>query len=313
MRIAIYIIALYTKISYFLKYFKAMRSAHFMLVLVILSLANGGCNTDRHTAFDGESAFQFAQEQMSFGPRIPGTDNHRATGDWIIGKLSQFGWAVEDQEFTYEGVRIRNLIGRSSSDKNNPPIILGAHYDTRPIADRDPSAPDQPVPGANDGASGVAVLLELARVLDPKRINPPLWIVLFDAEDSGEVDGWEWIVGSSYFANHLEIIPKAVVIVDMVGDADLQLYFERNSDLALSERIWGIASDLGYSAFVPEPKFKLIDDHKTFQLLGYPAILIIDYEYPPWHTTQDTLDMISSESLEQVGITLQAWLDSYSE
>jgi glutaminyl-peptide cyclotransferase len=313
MRIATILTVKISFFQHFIKKNKAMRNSYWVLVLAILTLFSGGCDTARPSTFDGESAFQLAQEQMAFGPRIPGTDNHRAAGDWILSQLSEFGWIVEEQEFIYQDVKIRNLIGMSSKNPAKPPILLGAHYDTRPIADRDPSAPGQPVPGANDGASGVAVLLELARVLDPRRINPPLWLVFFDAEDSGGVDGWEWIVGSTYFANQLELIPEAVVIVDMVGDADLQLFYERNSDPDLREQIWGIAIDLGFNAFVPETKFAVIDDHTSFLRLGYPAIDIIDFDYPQWHTTQDTLDRISPESLDQVGTTLQTWLNSYSE
>lgn len=313
MRIATMVMAKNRYFLYFLKNSKAMRNGYFMLVLAILLICSGGCSPYRNATFDGESAFQFAQDQMSFGPRIPGTDNHREAGDWIRSQLSEFGWIVEQQEFNYKGVNIRNLIGMSSSNPAEPPIILGAHYDTRPIADRDTAAPDQPVPGANDGASGVAVLLELARVLEPKRVNPPLWLVFFDAEDSGRVNGWDWIVGSTYFATHLGFIPKAVVIVDMVGDADLQLLYERSSDPDLSEEIWEIANGLGFSTFVPEPNKAIIDDHTPFLRMGYRAIDIIDYEYPYWHTTHDTLDKISAESLEHVGITLQKWLEAYSE
>jgi hypothetical protein len=287
-----------------------MRNYPFLLVVVLLAIIMVGCSKVIDTTFNGESAYRFAEKQLSFGPRIPGSKGNRSAGDWILSQLTDHGWRVETQEFEYQGVPIRNLIGKSSLNIENPPIILGAHYDTRPIADRNPTNQDQPIQGANDGASGVAVLLELSRVLDPSKLEPSVWIVFFDAEDSGGTEGWEWIVGSTYFAKHLEFNPDMVVIVDMVGDTDLQLYYERNSDPELSEQIWETASGLGYSAFVPERKFSLIDDHTAFLRLGYPAIDIIDFKYPYWHTTQDTLDKISPESLETVGRTLQTWLSS---
>lgn len=258
--------------------------------------------------FDGASAFRFAEEQMAFGPRIPGTSAHASAEAKIRDDLRAMGWRVEEQRFTYKGVGLANVVARLGADGPSP-IILGAHYDTRPKADRDPSHPDQPVPGANDGASGVGVLLELARVLGLKPIDRPVWLVFFDGEDSGEIAGWDWIVGSTYFAEHMTATPTAVVVVDMVGDANLQLYEERNSDKSLTQDIWSVAPKLGYRAFIPELKYPMLDDHTPFRLAGIPAVDIIDFDYPAWHTTGDTLDRISASSLEQVGRTLQYWLE----
>lgn len=258
--------------------------------------------------FSGASALRFADEQMAVGPRIPGTSAHDAAEAKIRDDLQSMGWRVEEQRFTYRGVDLVNVVARLGP-ANGSPVIFGAHYDTRPKADQDPSSPDQPVPGANDGASGVAVLLELARVLSAKPVDHQVWLVFFDGEDSGGIGGWDWIVGSTYFANHLSVTPRAVVIVDMVGDADLQLYEERNSDPVLTQAIWSVAAKLGYSAFIPELKYPMLDDHTPFRQGGLPATDIIDFDYPPWHTTGDTLDRISASSLEQVGRTLQAWLE----
>ena len=189
-----------------------------------------------------------------------------------------------------------------------PPVVLGAHYDTRPQADLDPSDPAAPVPGANDGGSGVAVLLELAAAMPPETLPRAVWLVFFDAEDSGGIDGWEWIVGSSHFVETLEVEIEAAVLVDMVGDADLRLPLELNSTGALQQQIWLAARTLGYGAFVAEPGPSILDDHTPFLRAGIPAVDIIDIEYPPWHTQADTLDKISPASLEQVGRTLQTWL-----
>ncbi|NIQ57794.1 MAG: M28 family peptidase, partial [Gemmatimonadetes bacterium] len=158
------------------------------------------------------------------------------TGDYIISHLQEQGWVVETQEFTYRDTPVRNVIGRPSAGSDpgveGPPVIvLGAHYDTRRSADKED--PAVPVLGANDGASGVAVLLELARTLDRDKLQHQVWLAFFDAEDNGNLDGWEWCVGSSHMAAHLPVAPQAVVVVDMVGDADQQLYLERNSDAIL--------------------------------------------------------------------------------
>ncbi|MEW5828997.1 MAG: M28 family peptidase, partial [Chloroflexota bacterium] len=191
----------------------------------------------------------------------------------------------------------------------DPVVILGAHYDSRRVADQDPdpSKRDRPVPGANDGASGVAVLLEIARVLPADSL--PVWLVFFDAEDDGDLPGSDWILGSRAFADSLTVRPQAVVIVDMIGDADLNLYQERNSDPALTQAIWSQAAALGYeTAFIPQPKYRMLDDHIPFKQLGLTVVDIIDFDYPYWHTTKDTPDKVSAESLQIVGETLLRWI-----
>jgi Zn-dependent M28 family amino/carboxypeptidase len=244
---------------------------------------------------------------MSFGPRPTGSDASRVTGDYIARQLRGSGWEVTQEEFEYLDTPVRNIIGSRGS---GPAILLGAHYDTRRRADRDPDDPTQPVPGANDGASGVAVLLELARVLDVEATGHRIQLAFFDAEDNGNLDGWEWIVGSRHMADRLTENPAAMVLVDMIGDADQQIYWERNSDPDLRERLWQAAAGLGYGAyFVPEVRHTLTDDHVPFLARGIPAIDIIDFDYPYWHTGQDTIDKISADSLERVGRTLQVWLE----
>ena len=190
-----------------------------------------------------------------------------------------------------------------------PQIILGAHYDTRMFADNDPDPAKRldPVPGANDGASGVAVLLELARVLPKDSV--PVWLVFFDAEDNGRIEGWDWILGSQAFVDEMDFRPQAVVVVDMIGDADQNIYIERNSNPVLVKEIWDVASGLGYEqSFIPEAKYSMFDDHTPFLQAGIPAVDIIDFDYPYWHTTEDTADKVSAESLEVVGSTLQEWV-----
>ena len=255
---------------------------------------------------DGEMAFQHAVRQMDFGARPTGSAACRATGDYIIAQLEAMGWEVEEQNFEYLGTPVRNIIGRAGE---GPVVIIGAHYDTRRRADLDPQDPSAPVPGANDGASGVAVLLELARILDKGELTQQVWLTFFDAEDNGHLDGWDWIVGSSYMAEHLTITPKYVIIVDMIGDADQQIYRERNSDPGLSDKLWNIAAELGYGdQFVNEVRHSIIDDHTPFVQRGITAVDIIDFDYPYWHTSADTLDKISPLSLERVGRVLETLL-----
>jgi hypothetical protein len=282
-------------------------------LLLILGAAAllAGCSRPpaEDLVFDGQRAYQFVAEQLSFGARHPGSPGHWQVGDWILQRLQAEGWETSIQPFSHQGLDLRNLIGRKAMGEGAI-ILLGAHYDTRPLADADPMNPSSPVPGANDGASGVAVLLELARVLAQKDLCAEVWLVFFDAEDSGDLNGWVWAMGSAHFVQEMGIAPQAVVIVDMVGDSDLQLYFELNSDPDLSSQIWRVADTLGYETFIPEYRHSLLDDHTAFLMAGFPAVDIIDFDYPYWHTTLDTLERVSSESLEQVGRTLQTWVQS---
>jgi glutaminyl-peptide cyclotransferase len=311
MRIAISNICKFI-ITFLIDRFKSMRTHLFCIgCLVCVIMTTAACQCTEKGGFKGDLAYNLVSEQLEFGPRIPGSTGHKETGDWILSKLISYGWAVEEQWFEYRGVQIRNIVGKWESvevtDYNNL-IILGAHYDTRPVADLDPDEPMLPVPGANDGASGVAVLIELARSLAFKEYPHPVWLVFFDAEDSGRIDEWEWIVGSTYFANSLNVDPDAVVIVDMVGDSDLQLYYEYNSDNVLAAEIWETGIELGYDAFIPEYRYAILDDHIPFINRGLPAVVLIDFDYPFWHTTEDTIDKVSADSLEQVGVVLEEWL-----
>jgi len=261
-------------------------------------------------SFQADRAFEDLERQVRFGPRIPGSPGHAKTIEWLQGRLVEAGWQVERQSFEHEGVALTNLIATHADDAVGTPLILGAHFDTRPIAERDPIDPEQPVPGANDGASGVAVLLELARVLDLDRIDVPVWLVFFDAEDSGGLEGWDWALGSRFFLESLAFPVQAAVIIDMVGDHELELYFEGNSSPDLRSDIWETGMALGFPGFIPEVRHFILDDHTPFLQKGIPAVDIIDFDYPYWHTSQDDLERVSAESLEQVGRTLEAWLES---
>jgi Zn-dependent M28 family amino/carboxypeptidase len=152
------------------------------------------------------------------------------------------------------------------------------------------------------------VLLELARVL-PQNPERQITLVFFDLEDQGNLPGWDWIMGSQAYAESLEQKPDAVVIVDMVGDKDLNIYLEQSSTQQLAQTIWKTANKNGYKGFIPELKYSMLDDHTPFLNIGIPAVDIIDFDYPAWHTISDTTDKVSADSLEQVGRTLQLWLE----
>lgn len=262
---------------------------------------------DVPVSFDGQRAYADVETQVAFGPRSPGTEGHDQIRAWIQDELIAAGWQVEVQASEALGHTIYNLIGKSGDEP--PQIILGAHYDSRIFADNDPDLANrtQPVPAANDGGSGVAVLLELARSLPDDTIS--VWLVFFDAEDNGRIEGWDWILGSREFVKNNVLQPRAVVIVDMIGDADLNIYKERNSNPEITDEIWATAKSLGYeSKFIPEYRHSMLDDHTPFLEAGIPAVDIIDFDYPYWHTIADTPDKVSAESLQAVGDTLRAWV-----
>ena len=262
--------------------------------------------------FDDQRAFRDIEYQLSLGPRTIGSVAHAETVKYIADELRGEGWKVEVQELDVGGHVIQNVIAKRG--KGSSWIILGAHYDSRFFADRDPDPANRqlPVPGANDGASGVAVLLELGRVL-PTKLDRRVWLVFFDAEDNGNLLGWDWFMGSHAFVANLQGKPDAVVVVDMIGDANLEIYQEASSNISLKEVIWQQAANLGYEQFRPEVKYSVIDDHTPFLQAGIPAVDVIDLDYPYWHTTSDTLDKVSAASLDAVGETILAWLMQYGK
>jgi len=260
--------------------------------------------------FDGARAYQDVLAQSAFGPRVPDSPAHAQAVAYITRELASAGWSASVQTQEIGGHSAQNILATRGSQA--PAILLGAHYDSRLWASNDPDPLKQhsPVPGADDGASGVAVLLEIARTL-PKD-SAPVWLVFFDIEDNGEIPGWDWLLGSKAFADSLVVKPKAVVILDMIGDADLNIYMEKNSDEEYTRQIWDTAAKLGYDkAFIPQYKYQVEDDHLPFIQKGLRAVDIIDLDYPYWHTVQDTADKVSAGSLSIVGTTLLTWIKSF--
>lgn len=260
--------------------------------------------------FNPTNAMSNIETQVSFGPRYPGSSGHQKEIIWIQNQLTRMGWKTEEQSFFYQKMKITNILAKSNS--NGKLILIGAHYDTRQYADQDPNIENRnsPVPGANDGASGVAVLLELARIIVKDHRNI-YWLMFFDAEDQGQIQGWDWIIGSSHFVQTLDIKPDDVLIVDMIGDQNLNIYKEGFSEQNIQSELWKSASNLGYlNYFKPEIKYFMIDDQKPFFDKGMSSALLIDFEYPFWHTTADTIDKISQTSLQIVGSTILDWIKS---
>ncbi len=277
-----------------------------LVPLLLLAACSG--RQGSATVFDGARAYRDVRAQCALGPRLPASEASEQARAYLASELRQAGWAVVEQRWSFEGVALTNLVAKRG---RGPLVIVGAHYDSRATADRDPQDAVAPVPGANDGASGAAVLLELARSLDPGQPNKrEVWLAFFDGEDQGGLGGWPWAVGSRHLAESLGVEPEFVLIVDMVGDAQQELYWEQSSTPWLNERVWSIAAGLGYGAhFVPETKHSIIDDHTPFLERGIAAADIIDFDYAFWHTTADTPDKVSPASLERVGRVLERLLE----
>lgn len=282
-----------------------------ILLLALVLLVPVFFRQDENSAdkmFDAERALQDVVAQMELSPRTPGSEAHQLVIKYIQTELKKSGWQVEIQETERLGHPIQNIIAKRGSGE--PWIIFGAHYDSRLVADHDPLLENQtqPVPGANDGASGVAVLLEMARVL-PRNLDQTVWLVFFDAEDQGRIEGWDWILGSRAFAESLTTKPDAVVIIDMIGDKDLNIYREMTSSQDLVDSIWQTAARLGYGDyFIDREGYSMLDDHTPFLDAGISAIDIIDFDYAYWHTTLDVTEKVSKDSLSVVGNTLLTWL-----
>jgi len=265
--------------------------------------------------FNGDKAFEYLEAQCEFGPRNPGSEGHAQCKDYFVNFLRTNGASVQTQEFSAEvrgqEYQFTNII--ASYYPNRPRrICIGAHWDTRPWADRDedPSNHETPIIGANDAASGVAVLLHLAEIL--YKNEPPIYgidLILFDAEDAGTYGTNEtWCLGSQYFVEHYSgKKPEYVIIVDMIGDADLDILiesFSQNSSPALVKKVWDIARKNNINAFSSKITNFIYDDHYPFLEAGYEAIDIIDMDYPYWHTIEDTPDKCSPKSLQDVGTVL---------
>lgn len=279
--------------------------------------------------FNADSAYNYLAKQVSFGPRVPNTAAHSQTGDWLVSELKRHGLSVVEQKANlkaFDGtiLNARNIFGQINPQSKERVLLL-AHWDCRPWADQDPDPEKrtQPVDGANDGASGVAVLLEIARQLSMNPINKGVDILFVDAEDWGEEgDDNSWALGTQYFAENPPIKgynPKFAILLDMVGGEGATFcreYFSERSAPNVSEGVWQTASKLGYGdIFINKMGSAVLDDHVQLIKVGIPSIDIIEFRLdgesrfnPRWHTTSDNLEGISKNTLQSVGSTLLEYL-----
>jgi glutaminyl-peptide cyclotransferase len=319
-----------------------------LLVLVLLVLVTGctscggGGTVNPVVApdFDRVRAFADLEQQCSFGPRVPGSTAHQQCLDWL---KTQFPGAdkVVSQAYTlatpfggpYDFTNVLALYGQAQP---GTPLLLCAHWDCRPQADEDPDPANRtkPVPGANDGASGVAVLLEIARLLNGNAPPRPVVLALLDAEDSGKegVAGYDYegfCLGTEYLAKHWPVdLPKpdAGVLLDLVGGDNIanprlpprfggndyldfpieQYSWQANPGLVRT--LWAIAARRGHQAFKNQTGMSVIDDHLPLIAAGIPTVDIIDFPPPEWHTVDDTPEHCSADSLYQVGDTLVQYI-----
>jgi Zn-dependent M28 family amino/carboxypeptidase len=270
--------------------------------------------------FDAGRAWGHLQAQLAFGPRNPGGEGHRLCLQYLETELKKYADTLNLQRFdavipgTSQTVSLSNVIA-GFHPQHSRKILLCAHWDTRPWADQDadPQNRDKPIPGANDGASGVAVLLEIARCLAAQDPGVAVEIALFDGEDmgrEGHLD--EYLLGSREYASRLQLpLPEAALLLDLVGDRDLsipqELYSLQNS-AALVREVFAVAASLGKKEFEPRPGTAVYDDHIPLIQAGIPAVNLVDFNYEFWHTLEDVAENCSAASLQAVGDVVLAWV-----
>lgn len=261
-------------------------------------------------SFDGERAFRDLRALAEIGPRPSGSDGSLRAAKYILGELQVDGLKVREEDFSAQtplGLKKMKNITAFVPGRSDEVIVIGAHYDTKHIEGIQ-------FVGANDGAAGPAALLELARCLPRRDLEPEIWLVFFDGEEAfvkwSEADG---LYGSRHFvrrlreSNELQRV-RAMILLDMIGDADLSIEMEMNSTRRLRDIVWEQAARLGYRKYFTDRPAFIEDDHIPFLRAGVAALDIIDYHYGPdsrsnefWHTAEDTLDKVSPASLQVVG------------
>jgi Zn-dependent M28 family amino/carboxypeptidase len=286
--------------------------------------------------FNGDSAYQFIKDQVDFGPRFPNNEAHGKTANYLKNKLKSYGLETQIQKgnattFNNKNITIKNIIGEYNPDAKKR-ILLFAHWDSRPFADQDTKNMTKPILGANDGASGVGVLLEVARQLSIIKPEIGVDIIFFDAEDYGEpssgmvqTDTESWCLGSQYWSKNMHkenYTADYGILLDMVGSANAYFTHERISMTYapnLARKVWKIGQQLGYqNMFIDkETNFVGTDDHKYVnEIANIPSIDIIHYEqnrgsfHPSWHTHGDNMSVIDKYTITAVGETLLAFIQS---
>ena len=296
-----------------------MKRILFLVLILLFSCNTKPSNSIAITNFDSNKAFTYLVKQCEFGPRNPGSSGHLEFSNYLETFLSELEGNLIIQEFIYtEPITNMERNGKNFIIQFNENaeyrLLLGAHWDTRSLSDQDEEIENQslPVLGANDGASGTSVLMELATIISEKNPEIGIDIVFFDAEDGGFSGQPEtFALGSRFFAENLPIVkPNFAIIVDMVGDKNLSIPIERISYNIAPEKvkeIWNLAEELSLPAFKKTIDLEIYDDHvPLWEVAAIPAIDIIDFQYPNmfynhWHTQRDTPENCSPQSLGQVG------------
>jgi len=277
------------------------------------------------SVFDGERAYEYLKQVVAIGPRPSGSEAMRTQQKMLAEHFRQFGGKVAFQSFRARHPRTGRPVSMANSfvqwhPERKQRILLCAHYDTRPFPDQDPVNPRGRFVGANDGGSGVAVLMELAHHMPELECNYGIDFMLFDGEEFVWTDDDRYFLGSEFFARSYAENPPSFryewgVLLDMVGDADLQIYQELNSirwrdTRPLVNDIWRVAAELGVREFIDRGKYEIRDDHLALRNIArIPTCDIIDFDYPAWHTEADTAKNCSADSLGKVGSVILAWLE----
>ncbi len=296
-------------------------------VAVALLLSCGGSeaadrpavnSTDRPpnpVEFDGAKAMDYVRAQLAFGARVPGTAAHRSAGDWLVREFGARADTVLQQTWTHttaDGKRLpmRNVLARFNPTATRR-VLYVAHWDSRPRSEKatEPSRRALPVPGANDGASGVAVLLALADVLKEAPTEIGVDLLLVDGEDWGDFDtNTDVLIGSRYFATHLpdpNYAPEFGIVWDMVGKPDARFLYESHSVRAapdVVQRVWATAAQIGHGQYFPTREYgAIMDDHVPLIAVGLRVIDVIDLDFDFHHTPEDTEDKVSPRTLQVVG------------
>ena len=271
--------------------------------------------------FSGDSAFSRLQTLVSRGERYYDAPDRQSQIEYLSAELSHQGWNVQIQSFpaleqtSNIQYQLSNIIAIDPKPYSKR-IILGSHWDTRLWAEEDPNPflRKKAIPGANDGSSGVALLLEIAHTLAQNELsNTAVDIIFFDGEEFGRPQKGDYCKGSEYFVQHIEEIypyqPSGVIIFDMIADRDLILENEGHS-ISASSALWNSVQKQLFENHVvfSSQKRNIRDDQHPFIKMGIPAILLIDLSYPYWHTHSDTLDKCSPKSLGQIGQSIISWL-----
>ena len=284
--------------------------------------AGGNSGTEARTErpdFPGDAAHRLLVEQVAFGPRIPGSAGHQRQLEWMRAWLAERADTLEVQPFTSvttqgESLELTNLFARFQPERADR-ILLITHWDTRPLADQSATAEDRekPVPGANDGASGTAILMQLAEMLAKTPPSIGVDLLFVDGEDYGP-STMDMFFGARHFSENLPAgyRPLYGVLIDMVGDQQPRFPVESYSQQAAPEvvqRVWSVARDLGYGdVFVEESGGSISDDHIPLNQAGIRTIDVIDFDYGPgnryWHTPQDVVENTSAQTLDIVGEVL---------